>query len=176
MFSYISIHHPNILDVHIVYIRNLSMILAKRAHRLVRVSLSLYAWIVNGEIDSTYLAVCSIAIHGIHVKVRAVRLGGETVVVDVYPGPLDIHTRCIHSVHEIGIFGDNTPVVGKSCCNYIVVTDIVRADDEVIPARRILEMNARDLQIGSILSIKQDRSVVLIIGVENPIIFQVILV
>lgn len=112
--------------------------------------------------------MCSIAIHGIHVEVRAVRLGGETVIVDVYPGPLDIHTRCIHRVHEIGIFGDNTPIVGKSCRYYIVVTDIVRTDDEVIPARRVLEMNARDLQIGSVLGVKQDRSIVLIIGIENP--------
>ena len=109
----------------------------------------------------------SVAVHGVDVEVRAVGLWREAVIVNVDPNTLNVDRRGVHRVHEVSVLGDHAAVVRERGGNHVGVADILGRDDEVVPAGRVLEVNARHVQVGGVLSIEQNRAVVFVVRVED---------
>lgn len=59
----------------------------------------------------SHLAVCTVAIHSVDVKVRAVGLRREAVIINVDPCSLNPHGRRVHRVHKVSVLGYDTAIV-----------------------------------------------------------------
>lgn len=79
-----------------------------------------------------------------------------------------MNSGSVHGVHKIRILRDDASVVGQSSRHDVRVSDVLGADDKVVPAGRVLEVNSRNLQVRRILSVEENRSVVLVVRVQNP--------
>lgn len=111
----------------------------------------------------------TIAVHGVDVEVRAIGLRRETVVINIDPGAFNVDTGCVHGVHKVGVFGDDAAVVGQSCSHDVRVADVLGAHNKVVPARRVLEMDAGNVQVGGVLGVEKDGPVVLVVGVKDAV-------
>lgn len=109
----------------------------------------------------------TITVHGVDVEVRAIGLRRETVVINIDPGAFNVDTGCVHGVHEVGVFGDDAAIVGESSSHDVGIADVLGAHDKVVPARRVLEMDAGDVQVGGVLGVEKDGAVVLVVGVKD---------
>lgn len=56
--------------------------------------------------------VLTVAVHGIYVDIRRIRLGTETVVADVHPCPLNSQVLDVEGVPEVGVGRQYAGIVG----------------------------------------------------------------
>jgi hypothetical protein len=108
-----------------------------------------------------------VTVHGVDIQIRAVRLGGEAVIIDVDPRPLDPDGGGVHGVHEVGVLGYDAPVVRQGGDHHVAVVDVLRAHNEVVPAGGVLEVDARDFEVGGVLGVEEDWAVVFVVWVED---------
>lgn len=78
-----------------------------------------------------------------------------------------MNRRGVHGVHKVRVLGDDAAVVGQGSRHNISVSDVLGADDEVVPAGRVLEVDPRNIQVCRVLGVEENRAVVLVVGVQN---------
>ena len=91
------------------------------------------------------------------VDVRGVWLGGKAVVPDI--DPCISHSQAVHVIRvpSVSVLGQIV-VSGQVLNDDVVIDDVLRGHDKVSPDRRASEADTLDVEVGGILSIKENRS------------------
>lgn len=148
MITYFGIQHNNILDNSVADIVFDTRILSDTAHA-----------------DS----VCAIAVQVLDIDVCGIWLWREAVVTNIDPSVAHSQTVDIVRVPTIGILWQIL-VVRQVLDRHLVKNDVLRGDNEVCPAWRLLEADTLNVQVCGVLCVEKNWSKVGVVCVLRELV------